>query len=478
MAYALYQDPMQSQPMVVPDTGIGLRLVPKQFSLTDPVLLRHVLCMMNLVRNIFHVYLCWRQLRTCNWTKEPPRKLQDSLSRSAFNTTKDEEMYSVESLLLSYIFDSIFCWIELYFGVYPALWRAIIRYYGIVDDLIWQSIAYVALFSSYMVARRLPQIFYSKLVLSKWYGINREKSMSLVGLLCFFSLLLVMLQVILIPLTPVFLYIESHGGRFFVLWIWGFLFVVTIAAFAVFSLFGLPCIGTTTKLVEGDLYSSLTDILDVFGFPPGCVYIIRTFDIDTATAYAWNCCCRQRVFIFENLLFNQGRPLSELLPEEIGKGLHSQEVVAYIAHELAHSRLKHVVKTFCMLHASLLVYLMIFGTCYHETVIYEAAGFSASFYPPIVGYWLVYKYVMPLYLTITNWIIFYFLRKFEYSADKYVFNLGYGDVLSTAFLKLFEDGPVFPVVDPLYMMWHRSRPTFLQRIHRLSKLRKSKMSGS
>ncbi|XP_030562898.1 CAAX prenyl protease 1 homolog [Drosophila novamexicana] len=469
MSHSLYQDPMQSQPMVIPDTGIHLRLLPKDISLFDPVLLRHMLCLMIVVRNFFHVYLCWRQLRVCNKNVDPPPEMQNAFTKEAYVASKTDEMYSVEQSLLSYIFDTIFCFIELYFGVYPYLWRVIINCYSIVDDLVWQSIAYVGLFSSYLVLRHLPQIFYNKLVLAQWYNLGRDKTLPLVGVLCSFALLLVLVQVGLVPLTAIFLFIERSGGTFFVLWIWGFLFIVTSLGLMTYSFFGIPFLSKRSKLPAGELKDALAKVLKIFRFKADHVYLIHTnFQLSGSKANAWGCSCWKRIFIMENLLLNLGKPESELYEDEIGKGLNTQEMVGYIAHALVHWRQWHIVKSFIMVHVTLIVYFMIFGVCYRLHCLYEAAGFSPGFYPPIVGYWLVYKYVMPIYLTITNWIIFFVLHSFEYSADKYTWKLGYGSPLVAALLKIFADNPVFPYVDRWYMMWHRFRPTYLLRIKRIA----------
>ncbi|XP_034484423.1 CAAX prenyl protease 1 homolog [Drosophila innubila] len=470
MGYSLYQDPMQSQPIEVLYTGIGYRWAPDSFSLSDPVFLRHILVMMCVVRNMFHVYLCWRQLRLCQWVKELPSEMQSAMSKEDFQLAKVDEGHAVEQKLLSYIFDAIFSCFELYLGVLPALWRVIIRFYSIVDDLIWQSIAFVWLFTSYMVLRGLPLVFYTKLVLEPFYDVSPDKSIPLVGLLCSFALLIVLLQVALIPLTTIFLFIESHGGSYFVLWIWGFLFVTSLLLYVLINLYGISFFGQQSKLPEGALSNALKDLLPKFEFPTDCVYVIRTFSSNNATAYAFGCFCRRQVVILENLFWNHGRPESELRPEEIGKGLTDDQLIAYIAHELSHWYFQHSRKVFCMAHATLLMYLIIFGTCYRQSVLYEAAGFPKTFYPPIVGYWLVYKYVMPLYVTITNWIVYYFMRRFEFAADKYTCKLGFSSELISALLKLFSDYRMFPYVDPWFLMWHRIKPSYLHRVKKLIRM--------
>ena len=55
-------------------------------------------------------------------------------------------------------------------------------------------------------------------------------------------------------------------------------------------------------------------------------------------------------------------------------------------------------------------------------------------------------------------------RRYEFQADQFAVQLGYGDFLKSALIKLNKDNLGFPVCDPLYSAWHHSHPTLLQRI--------------
>ncbi|XP_017156859.1 CAAX prenyl protease 1 homolog [Drosophila miranda] len=467
---SLYQDPMAAVPMIVMDDTIGLRMVPDEMRLTDPVFLRHVLCGSIVLHNLFHVVLCYRQLRTCNHHQEPPRQMRAVMSPASFQEAKNTEMHAVDLQLMSYVFDAIFSCIELYFGVFHTLWDRTMALYGNVGELVWRNLAYMALFSTYMVLRLLPLVFYEKLMLDNRYNVDPETAPPLVGVVCALAFVIVFVQVLLIPFTAIFLYIEIHGGYYFVLWIWGFLFAVSVLALVFFSLFGLPCLGKSSTLPEGSLRSALLEVLEDYKFPAHRVSLMHTFHIAKATAYVWGYCCCKRLVILDNLILNRAMPLAELLPEEVDLGLSDSQVAAFVAHQLSHWRHYHMLKGFILVHVSLIIYMVLFGTCYHVHALYEAAGFPHNSYPIIVGYWLVYKYVMPPYLTISNWIVFYFIRHSEYRADNEAWRMGYGHSLREALLKLFADHSVFPFDDHWYLMWYRTRPSCLQRIRNLQRL--------
>lgn len=462
--YSLYQDPMQSQPLQIPTEGIGMQMLPDKFSLSDPILLRHVLCFMIVVRNLFHAYLCWRQLYVCDSSSGPPRIVAKVMTQENYDKSKAVEMLNVEQHLDGYLIDAVFSCIELFCGILPFMWRLVITCYRTVDDYVWQNIVFMGLLATYMILRGLPLMFYRKFVLEPFYRQNPSNSLPVVGLLCTYALLVLLIQVVLIPFTTVFIFIEQNGGTFFVLWIWGFVFTVTCIFFVLCYIFGIPVLGKATQLPPNEISDGLTVVLDLFQFPKDCVYYLRTPNIITPTVYAWGFWRFKRVYIVENIVYNMGRDEKDLHPDDIGKGLLNFQLDAYIVHELSHWHFHHLIKLFVILQITLLVYLIIYGVCYQIGVLYEAAGFPPHFYPPIVGYWLVYKYVMPVYLTVTNWLIFYIARKFEYKADAYTLMQGYAKPLKSALLKLSSDNLNFPYVDNWYMMWNRCKPTYVQRI--------------
>lgn len=66
-------------------------------------------------------------------------------------------------------------------------------------------------------------------------------------------------------------------------------------------------------------------------------------------------------------------------------------------------------------------------------------------------------------------------RKFEFEADEFSVQLGYGRDLKGALMKLNKDNLSFPITDPLYSAWHHSHPPLLQRLHAIDDaMKKSK----
>jgi len=66
-------------------------------------------------------------------------------------------------------------------------------------------------------------------------------------------------------------------------------------------------------------------------------------------------------------------------------------------------------------------------------------------------------------------------RLFEFQADEFSVDLGYGNDLKGALIKLNKDNLGFPICDSLYSAWHHSHPPILQRLHAIDAgMKKSK----
>ena len=59
------------------------------------------------------------------------------------------------------------------------------------------------------------------------------------------------------------------------------------------------------------------------------------------------------------------------------------------------------------------------------------------------------------------------IRRFEYQADAFAWQLKRARALRSALTKLYKDNLTFPVADPLYSAFHLSHPTYIERVRAL-----------
>ncbi|EDV51398.1 CAAX prenyl protease 1 homolog [Drosophila erecta] len=465
--FALYQDPLRGERLKISEKQIGGSVVPRKISLSDPILLRHILCLMIVVHNSFHLILCCRQLRLCKSTSVPPKQMEGAMSQEAFKASKDKQLHASYLEIFNIALDTLYSCLDMYLCTLPYLWKLTVGWYRYADST-WLNVTFMTLLSTYLVVRKLPSLFYEKLTLDPRYNVDPEKTPPLLGLICALVFVVVFLQVAVIPLTAIFMVIHELTEWYFTLFVWPILVGLSALILGFIGLFGVPCLGKSHKMNNTDMDDSLKAVVKDFKFP-GRVYMVHTFHVGRPTAWVMGCCCCLRLDIHDNLKMNRGFRSDDFDWGQMGAGLNDEQLAAFVAHQLAHWRLWHVAKGLALIYFHLLIYLLLFGICNRWIMLYEAAGFT-TFYPISVDFWLVYKYVMPIYHDIWTWIAFFFIRHFENAADAYINRRGYGPAMRAALLKLFADDYEFPYVDRCYLMWHRLRPSILQRIDNLQRL--------
>jgi len=105
--YALYQDPLHGEHLVISGHEIGMDMVPEKADISDPILLRHVLCLIIVVHNVFHLILCCRQIKLCKRSNAPPLQLDGTMSPDAFEVGSWKLKLYIFSMSVEYVEDGI-----------------------------------------------------------------------------------------------------------------------------------------------------------------------------------------------------------------------------------------------------------------------------------------------------------------------------------------------------------------------------------
>ena len=107
----------------------------------------------------------------------------------------------------------------------------------------------------------------------------------------------------------------------------------------------------------------------------------------------------------------------------------------------------------------------------NETSIFVSFGFEQK--SIFIGLYLFFEFYSPIIFFI-NILQNYIQRKIEYQADKYAFDLGYGDYLIKALSKLSEKNKSNLDPDPLYSIVNYSHPILIERVRALNKYKDDK----
>jgi STE24 endopeptidase len=140
--------------------------------------------------------------------------------------------------------------------------------------------------------------------------------------------------------------------------------------------------------------------------------------------------------------------------------LSENQIVAVLAHEVGHYKLKHVYIGLFMslLQSALMIWLLSVAVSKPELSMALGAS-SPSFYMGIVAFGLLFSPIS----TITGIISNIISRKHEYQADDFAKKYGYGNELINGLVKLSVSSLSNLTPHWLYVFFNYSHPTLLQR---------------
>ncbi len=144
-----------------------------------------------------------------------------------------------------------------------------------------------------------------------------------------------------------------------------------------------------------------------------------------------------------------------------------EEIVAVLAHEVGHYKMKHTLQGMIQAIFQTGIMLWLLQQFIDNEILYRAIGMSyPAFHTGIIAFWMVYSPISTLVGIFTN----YQSRKNEYEADEYAAKTYSGKELANALKKLTVDSFSNPFPHPLEVAISFSHPTTIQRIERLEKL--------
>ncbi|XP_020806281.1 CAAX prenyl protease 1 homolog [Drosophila serrata] len=439
----------------------------------DPLILLYLLIAVLVLDNFWAVYLLLREIHVAYKVDEVPDVIQPFLPQELYDRMRVYKIHkawlTIVNALVAVVLLGV---IELYFGFYAWLW-------GLAAKCAlgeWMkheacvSVIFVVMLSFYLWLKSLPAMLYEKMCIRKLQ--QRAKPPFLIRVCQFiFELILGLIVTIIMVVVLVFTFIGLGPIAPLALYIQ--MVVITVALILLIPIFIDPFMGRRVPLESGALRSALEGLTSRAGFPMRQVHIIRVHDPNAGSnAFFYGSCCLKRIVIFDTLLLNKGqRDISNLEPLDVGKGLTDAQVTAVVAHELGHWKNGHFYKALITFQVHLAVTIFLFALLFPHGPIYQAVGFEPGLQPVIVGFLIIFGFVLTPYMTLINFGMLSMTRGFEYQADKYAFRMGYGADLRLALLKLYADNLAFPVSDHCYSQWHHTHPTMLERLDRLSSLR-------
>lgn len=312
------------------------------------------------------------------------------------------------------------------------------------DHFIVQGLIFFAALGLFSFILSLPFDWYMTFHLEQKHGFNRQtvkgyitdaiKSLLLGGI--FTSIILSLI-----------LWVMSAFANYWWLLAWGITFGFSLLSLWIFPSILAPLFNKFTKLEDGSLKSKIEALAAKIGFKAADIFVMDASKRSShGNAYFTGIFKEKRIVLFDTLI----------------KSMSEDEIVAVLAHELGHFKLKHIfyslVRSFFV--TGCIFYLMSLMQSFLP--LYAAFGMTeASYHGGLIVFFLWFGTV-DFYLSPIG---SYLSRKNEFEADHFAKQvLAGGRTLCEALLKLREANHSMPIADPLFSACYHSHPPIIERI--------------
>lgn len=397
------------------------------------------------INHLFEVYLSRRELETLQRERNSvPQEFKDIISmsdhQSAINYAKDRLSFGQVRLVLSALL--LFYWFPMR--------GAENLYLSLPLQGMNRDVLFLVSFFLIQGLISLPFSLYSTFVIEKRHGFNRQSPK-----LFFIDRLkgLLLGALIGIPLLYGILFLYKKTGHLW--WLWSFL-VLTLFQFFIlwiYPKFIAPLFNKFSPLENPELKDGIEGLVSSAGFNAKEVFVMDASKRSShGNAYFTGFGKNKRVVFFDTLL----------------KDLANKEILAILAHELGHMKLKHIPKSMVMSLILSFIGFYLMGILAKEPWFYTG-HFIKVVTPGVLL--LLFIEAVPVYTfwfgPISSWIS----RKREFEADAYAAKETNADDLVTGLLKLYQQNKSPVVTDKIYSGFYHSHPPALQRIRRLRLLK-------
>lgn len=245
----------------------------------------------------------------------------------------------------------------------------------------------------------------------------------------------------------ILIYTSMQADFWWMMWIAVTVFLLLLTMFYA-SLF-LPLFNKLEPLQAGTLRTAIEDYCAKTGFRLNNIFVMDGSKRSThANAFFSGLGPRKKIVLFDTLIQKHSE----------------EELVAVLAHETGHYKLKHTFKSLLIsiLHTGLLLFLLAQFLSSDELAMALGAS-SPAFHLNLLGFVILYSPLSMFVSTVGN----YLSRKHEFEADNYAMKTFNGKHLSSALKKLSVDSLSNPEPHPAYVFMHYSHPPLLQRLKKL-----------
>ena len=395
---------------------------------------------------LFEKYLDY--LNTTKWSDTLPYEVKEIYDEKKY---KKQQAYQRENHRFGMLTSS--------FSMAITLAMFLLFGFAMVDGWVWNItsnpiVAALLFFGILMFASdiiNLPFSIYDTFKIEEKYGFNKTTPKTFV-----FDKIKGWLVGAIIGggLLALIIFIYQKTGNLFWIYAW-----ILISAFSIFmamfySNIIVPLFNKQTPLEDGELRDAISAFSEKVGFKLDNIFVIDGSKRSTkANAYFTGLGAKKRIVLYDTLI----------------KDMTTDEIVAVLAHEIGHNKKKHVIQGLLIGLVQTGIVLFVFGLLIGNPKLSSALGVDEpNFHIGLVAFGVLYSpisFFTGIFMNILS-------RKNEYEADRFAAENFKPEALASALKKLSVNNLSNLTPHKLYVFFHYSHPTLLQRLDHLTQFEK------
>ena len=369
--------------------------------------------------------------------KELPENVKDVYDADEYdkwrNYENDSEKFSIISELVSIAFSLIL----LVTNAYAWMFRMLPGFNEYI-----QSLIVILVLSVMTTIISVPFKYYDTFVIEEKYGMNKTTGTTFwLDILKEFIISIII--VFLFTAIVMFLF-DTFGNTAIILATVVMLVISLVLALIIIPL--MRIFNKFTPLEDGELKDKLIGLCEKYGLK---VKKIVVKDASRRTTKS-NAFCT-----------GLGKFKTISLDDNLVNNFEDDEIVAVFAHEFAHARYKHIIKSLPFSLFRTLITFAVLGLLLNYSGLCTAFGFDG------VNYFFALQLLSIISWPLTKLLDIvsnYISRKHEYQADAFAAKEGYGDKLIAALKRLSKEALSDINPHPVKVVLDYSHPTLSQRI--------------
>ena len=355
--------------------------------------------------------------------------------RTNHNFSKITSLFSLITTLLFFFFNGFFIVDQIARGFSNNIIIITLIFFGIIivgSDII-----------------SIPFSLYKTFIIEEKFGFNKVTKK-----IFFLDKIKGLLMTIILggSILSIITWFYEFTGNYF--WIYSWLLISSFSVFLnmFYSKLIVPLFNKQTILEEGDLKNDIIKYVNSVGFKAQDIYVLNGSKRSTkANAYFSGFGNQKRITLYDTLI----------------NDLENDEIVAVLAHEVGHYKRKHILYNLTLSIILTGFALFVLSLFIKTPVLSLALGVSLpSFHIGLIAFGILYSPVSQILGIFMN----YMSRKFEYQADNYAKNTFSALPLISSLKKLSKNSLSNLTPHYLYVFFHFSHPTLLERIKNLKKI--------